>query len=117
MTDELVELEGSHRAPVEAAERVRNVAPGEEMTVTVFVRRNPGAHPVADPIAEAGKRPQDRRYLSPAEAEASFGAATADLRAVVDYAESKGLRRSAVSTATRSVRVTGRREHSAPPSA
>jgi kumamolisin len=39
--------------------------------------------------------------------EASFGAAPADLQAVVDYAESKELRPGAVSTATRSVRITG----------
>jgi kumamolisin len=105
--DELVELEGSHRAPVEGAERVGDVAPSEQITVTVFVRRDPGAHPVADLRTEAGKRPQDRRYLSPSEVEASFGAAPADLQAVVDYAESKGLQASAASAARRSVRVTG----------
>jgi len=107
MSDELVELEGSHRHPVVGAERVCSVAPGEEMTVTAFVRRNPDARPVADPAAEARKHPRDRRYLSPSEVEASFGAAPADLQAVVDYAESKGLRPGAVSTATRSVRITG----------
>ncbi len=107
MSDELVELEGSHRHPVVGAERVCSVAPGEEMTVTVFVRRNPDARSVADPAAEARKHPRDRRYLSLSEVEASFGAAPADLQAVVDYAESKGLRPGAVSTATRSVRITG----------
>jgi kumamolisin len=105
--DELVELEGSHRAPVEGAERVGDVASGEEITVTVFVRRDPGAHPVADPRTEAGKRPQDRRYLSPSDLQTSFGAAPADLQAVVDYAESTGLQASAASAARRSVRVTG----------
>ncbi len=105
--DELVELEGSHRDPVEGAERVGDVAPGEELTVTVFVRRDPGARPLTDPAAEAAKRPQDRRYLSPAEVAAGFGAAPADLQAVADYAGSKGLRTNAVSAAGRSVRVTG----------
>jgi kumamolisin len=107
MSDDLVELEGSHRHPVDGVERVGDVAADEEITVTVFVRRDPGARPVADPAAEANKHPQDRRYLLPAEVEASFGAAQADLQAVVDYAASKGLRPSAVSRATRSVRVTG----------
>lgn len=114
MSDELVELEGSHRHPVAGAERVCSVAPGEEMTVTVFVRRNPDARPVADPAAEARKHPRDRLYLSPSEVEASFGAAPADLQAVVDYAESRGLRPGAVSTATRSVRITGRPERWVP---
>jgi kumamolisin len=105
--DELVELEGSHRDPVQGAERVRDVAPDEEMTVTVYVRRDPDAQPVADPTAEALKRPQDRRYLTPSEVEASFGASQSDLQAVVDYAESKGLHTSDVSQVKRSVRVTG----------
>jgi kumamolisin len=105
--DELVELEGSHRDLVRGAERVRDVAPGEELTVTVYVRRNPGAHPVADPTAEAQKRPQDRRYLTPSEVEESFGASQSDLQAVVDYAKSKGLHTSDVSKVKRSVRVTG----------
>ena len=107
MPDELVELEGSHRDPVQGAERVRDVDPGEEITVTVYVRRDPGAHPVADPTAEAQKRPQDRRYLTPSEVAASFGASQSDLQAVVDYAESKGLHTSDASTVKRSVRVTG----------
>jgi kumamolisin len=105
--DELVELEGSHRDLVRGAERVRDVAPGEELTVTVYVRRNPGAHPVADPTAEAQKRPQDRRYLTPSEVEESFGASQSDLQAVVDYAKSKGLHTSDASKVKRSVRVTG----------
>jgi kumamolisin len=107
MSDELVELEGSHRHPVAGAKRVADVALGEQVAVTVYVRRDPDAHPITDPVAEAHKHPRDRRYLSPAEVEASFGAASADLQAVVDYAESSGLRTSAWSTATRSVRVTG----------
>jgi len=82
--DELVELEGSHRDVVREAESVRDVAPGEEITVTVYVRRDPGAHPLADPTAEALKHPQDRRYLTPSEVEASFGASQSDLQAVVD---------------------------------
>ncbi len=105
--EQLVELKGSHREPVKGAERVRDVDPGEEITVTVYVRRDPTAQPAADPAAEARKRPQDRRYLSPAEVEASFGAAPADLQAVTDYAASKGLRTSAMSPATRSVRISG----------
>ena len=107
MPDELVELEGSHRDLVRGAERVRDVAPGEEITVTVYVRPDPGAHPAADPTAEAQKRPQDRRYLTPSEVEASFGASQSDLQAVVDYAESKGLHTSDASKVKRSVRVTG----------
>lgn len=114
--DELVELEGSHRDLVRGAERVRDVAPGEELTVTVYVRRDPGAHPVADPTAEAQKRPQDRRYLTPSEVEESFGASQSDLQAVVDYAKSKGLHTSDASKVKRSVRVTGRPERSARPS-
>ena len=84
--EELVDLKGSHREPVKGAERVRDVDPGEEITVTVYVRRDPAAHPVTDPAVEALKRPQDRHYLSPSEVEASFGAAPADLKAVADYA-------------------------------
>ncbi len=75
--------------------------------MTVYVRRDPNAPPTPDPAAEAAKRPQDRRYLSPSEVEASFGASQADLQAVVAYAQSKGLSASDASAATRSVRVTG----------
>lgn len=103
----MVELDGSHRVPAAGAERVRDVDPAERITVTVYVRRDPNAQPVPDPAAEAAKRPQDRRYLSPAEVAASFGASTSDLQAVVDYARSAGLSTSNVSAGTRSVRVTG----------
>lgn len=107
MTDELVELPGSHRTLPADARRVRDMDAAEPMTVTVYVRRNPSAAPIVDPTAEACKPPARRRYLSPSEVEASLGASNGDLQAVIEFAHSKGLRASDASRVKRSVRVSG----------
>jgi kumamolisin len=107
VSEELVELPDSHRRLPEGAHRVRDMEPDAPMSVTVYVRRNPAASEIVDAAAEAEKPPDRRRYLTPAEVEASFGASGADLQAVVDYAQSHGLQTSDVSTLKRSVTVTG----------
>lgn len=107
MPDELVALPDSIPTLPEEAQRVGDVDPGDELTVTVYVRRDPAAARLVDPSNEARKAPARRRYLTRSEVEASFGAASADLEAVVAYAESLGLRTSTASKAKRSVRVTG----------
>lgn len=107
MPDELVELPDSHRRLPAGAQRVGDVDPTEELTVTVYVRRDPAARPIVDPAIEARKPPASRRYLDPSEVEAGFGASSTDLQAVVDYAHRNGLQTSDVSKVKRSVKVTG----------
>ncbi len=107
MPEELVELPGSHRRLPTGARHVRDVAPGEQLTVTVYVRRDPAAAPIVDLAAEGGRPPAERRYLTPAELAQQFGADEEDLQAVVSYAHAAGLTAGRQSPVTRSVQVSG----------
>ncbi|MGH8980391.1 MAG: S53 family peptidase, partial [Acidimicrobiales bacterium] len=107
MSDELVELADSHRRPPDDARRVGDVDPAERLTVSVYVRRDPAASRIVDPLAQARALPGGRRYLTPSEVVTSFGAASADLEAVVEYAHTKGLETSDVSPVKRSVKIAG----------
>ncbi len=83
------------------------VKPGERLTVTIYVQRDPQGTPV--PAAhELGRlAPRARSYLRPEEAVAAFGAAQADLEAVAAFAQAHKLTVVEQSIAKRLVRVAG----------
>jgi kumamolisin len=102
-----VELDGSARTAPQGATDHGTVDDSAELSVTAYVRPNPGETPSYDVTAEAAKRPKDRRYLSDEEAKAAYGAATADLDAVKAFAAKHGLEVVRVNQAARSVKMNG----------
>ncbi len=108
MTKQRFRLPGSSRPTTKATTRATApVKPGERLTVTVYVQRDPQGVPV--PAAhELGRlAPRARSYLRPEEAVAAFGAAQSDLDAVAAFAKAHKLKVTEQSIAKRLVRVTG----------
>ena len=110
MTEKRFALRGSGRPTTKAttlAKPREQLKPGERLTVTVYVQRDPQATPV--PAAhELGRlAPRARSYLRPEEAVAAFGAAQSDLDAVVAFAGEHKLKVVEQSIAKRLVRVAG----------
>jgi kumamolisin len=97
-------LQGSSRTTTES---VGAVDAHEQLTVTVYVQRDPQGTP-APAAHELGRlAPRARTYLRPEEAVAAFGAAQSDLEAVAAFAQAHGLRVVEESIAKRLVRVSG----------
>jgi kumamolisin len=97
-------LRGSSRPTTRAIEPVK---PGERLTVTIYVQRDPQGTP-APTAHELGRlAPRARTYLRPEEAVAAFGAAPSDLDAVVAFAQAHKLKLVERSIAKRLVRVEG----------
>ena len=88
---------GSHRTPLPGAERGAPVAPGEESTVTVMLRRPPGT---PAPHFSAGPVPREQFA-------ALHGADPADVEKVERFAAGNGLRVTSVDPAARTVQLTG----------
>jgi kumamolisin len=105
--DAIIPIQGSHRDPLPGAEAVAASNPGEQLVVTVYVRPNPNASPEFDPAAEALRPPRERRYLSPQEVTAQYGADPADLSAVAEWARGQGLTVVSQNVAARSIRLGG----------
>ena len=97
-------LRGSSRTMTEP---VGAVAVHEQLTVTVYVQRDPQGTP-APAAHELGRlAPRARTYLRPEEAVAAFGAAPSDLQAVAAFAQAHKLEVVEESIARRLVRVSG----------
>ncbi len=97
-------LRGSSRPATRAIEPVK---PGERLTVTIYVQRDPQGTP-APTAHELGRlAPRARSYLRPEQAVAAFGAAPSDLDAVVAFAKAHKLKVVEQSIAKRLVRVSG----------
>jgi kumamolisin len=110
MTEKRFSLRGSARPAIRGAalaERTEQPKPNARLTVTIYVQRDPQGTSV--PAArELGRlAPHARSYLRPEEAVAAFGAAQADLDAVVAFAKRNKLEVKEQSIAKRLVRVSG----------
>jgi kumamolisin len=100
----LVEIPGSHRDPLPGARRTGDVPPGDEIRLSIVVRRQPGGAEKVLQAAGPGEPPEsgdERRRRLAGEA----GADEADLERVVRYVTDAGMRVESASTATRTVVV------------
>ena len=100
-------LEGSQRLPARGARRVGPADPAEALSVTIRVRRQPGAPPLPDHDAWAATPPGQRKFMSREDFAARYGAAQPDLDIVADFARSHGLAVVKTSIARRVVVVSG----------
>jgi kumamolisin len=100
-------LPGSERRPARGAQRVNAADPGEVLTVSVYVRRNPAAPPLDKPEHWTTTPPGHRQFLTREDMAAAHGAAQADLDAVTQFGQSHGLTVTETSPARRMVALTG----------
>ncbi len=110
MVQKRFSLRGSGRPATTTAalaKRAEQPRPNERLTVTVYVQRDPQG--TSAPTAhELGRlAPHARSYLRPEQAVAAFGAAQADLDAVLAFAQGHKLKVVEQSIAKRLVRVSG----------
>jgi kumamolisin len=101
------QLPNSAHAFPERARDVGAVASGDPISVTVYLRPNPYVTPPFDVAEEATKPLSERRYLSASDAAEIYGAASADIEAVTEFAAANGLDVVRVNPAARSVKMTG----------
>src|ERR1700722_8812910 len=85
-------LPGSERAPAKGATLVGSVKATERLTVALLLRERPGSPELPDLEHWQNTPPHQRRFLSEAEFSERHGSSDNDLKAVLDYLASKGLR-------------------------
>jgi kumamolisin len=101
---QLVAFPPSHRDPVPGARRVADIAPDEEIHLTIIVRRKPGGLDKALRAATAANtEPMTERRRRLAE---EAGADQADLNRVTQYVTGAGMKVESADAATRTVAVT-----------
>jgi kumamolisin len=102
-----VELEGSTRAQMRAAQDVGPADPNQRIEVTVLLRR--GSKPEEfPPVAQrAASLPCERKYLTREEFARIHGASTADLEKIRAFAADYGLQVSSGTRASRTVKLNG----------
>ena len=101
-------LPGSERRSARGAQRVNAADPDEVLTVSVYVRRPPGAPPLAEQEHWMMTAPGHRQFLTREEMAAVQGAAQADLDTVIQFGQSHGLTVTKTSAARRLVVLSGR---------
>jgi kumamolisin len=101
----MVPLTGSHRALPPGARRAGPIPDDEQLTVTVLVRRRPGAE--ADDDGWDDRPLAARPHLSLDEFAAARGADPADVEAVAELARQRGLRVVRTDLASRTVLLAG----------
>ena len=102
-----VRLEGSERRPPPGARRAGPADPKETFTVTVRVRRRPGAPLAPDHAHWMATPPGRRTFVTHNEFSRTYGAAPTDLEAVAAFARKHGLSVAATSVAGRTVTLSG----------
>jgi Pro-kumamolisin, activation domain len=102
-----VELAGSERRPLPGARRTGPADPNEMFTVTVRVRRRPGAPAAPDHAHWIATPPGRRNFITHDEFSRTYGAAPADLEAVAQFARKNGLTVAGTSIAGRTATLSG----------
>jgi hypothetical protein len=102
-----VRLEGSQRRPLPGARRVGPADPDETFTVTVRVRRRPGAPAVPDHGHWMNTPPGRRNFITHDEFSKTYGAARAELETVAAFGRTHGMTVTATSIAGRTVTLSG----------
>jgi kumamolisin len=100
-------IEGSERQPALGARRVRPADPNEHLSVSVHLRRPPGAPRLPDLAHWAATPLGRRRFLTRAEFAAQQGAAPADLEKIAAFSRAHGLTVTESSAARRTVVLSG----------
>lgn len=104
-------LENSTRHVVPKAKRVGPADPNEMISITITVRRRPGAPALPGQEHWATTPPGERRYVTPEEFDSQYGAAPADLDLVAEFAAKHGLNVVEKNAAQRTVIVSGKVSH------
>jgi kumamolisin len=102
-----VNVPGSERAALSGAKVVGAVHKDERFEVTIRVRRRAALQALASNGVHADRPPSNRRYLAREKYATDFGADSADLKKVEDFAKAQGLVVVESSPARRSVFVSG----------
>jgi kumamolisin len=102
-----VVLAKSHRKAAHGARVIGDVDPREMIEITIRVRSRSSENRGALLAAMQSLPPSERRYLTRDELTSRFGASPADLEAVAAYAREHGLKVTDISSARRTVMVTG----------
>jgi kumamolisin len=100
-------LADSEIAPFPKARLIGKADANETVQVMVIVRRKPGAPPLPDHEYWMRTPPGSRKFLSPEEFAAQYGAEQKDIDAVVDFGRSNGLTVLEAHAGRRSVILTG----------
>ena len=100
-------IQGSERNPLRGARAVGAIDPKERIQVTVIVRSSPSSQEPPPTEERDRSLPSERSYLTREEYETRFGAAREDLAKVEDFAQRHGLDIVEVSSARRSVILSG----------
>jgi len=103
----LTRLNGSERHRAAGAQMIGPAAPSETLSVTIRIRRRPGAPPLPNLSTLVAATSAKPVHLSRKAFAAGFGAATADLDRVARVARSAGLTVGETSVARRTVMVSG----------
>ena len=105
---DFVELEGSELTHPLGHRVVGPAPPHQPLEVTVSIRRSLSAGDLDSLVEELASRPvAERRYLTPDEFAANYGAEAADIAEVEKFAEEYGLSVSAIDLGKRAVRLVG----------
>ncbi|MFD9125647.1 protease pro-enzyme activation domain-containing protein [Kitasatospora sp. NPDC059571] len=100
-------LPDSHRVPRRGASVAGPVNPNEEITVTVYLRRDPGAPPMPDVLDLAMTPPTEREAPTAAQLADVNRASPADVAAVREFAAERNLAVGRVDELARSVELEG----------
>jgi kumamolisin len=102
-------LPGSTRKPVPTAKLIGKSDPNQNITVSIYVRRNPNPPaPAVQKVAAFDKQlPGERPKITNEEFNALYGADPADLKKVADWAKTVDLKVNDQSVAKRSMKVEG----------
>jgi kumamolisin len=100
-------LDDSERHAVTGARLVGPADQAEALTVTIALRRKPGAPELPDEQHWADTPPAERTYLSPADFADTYGAAADDVEAVARFAHANGLEIQETDLAQRIILVSG----------
>ena len=97
-----VQVQGTNRSPAPGATRVGSAEPAEQMSVSIRLRRRPGAPALPDPVT----LPPDGG-LTREEFAATYGADPADIERVEEFGREHGLTVEEASVPRRTVRLGG----------
>jgi len=102
-----VAVPDSDRVPRPGATSLGPANPTQQLSVTVYLRRDPAAPPVGDVVEEALVPPTRRTRLSDDRYATTFGAAAGDIAMVEQFAREHELEVVAVNQVARSVQLAG----------